>query len=74
MRRVAAVWGVGCFLLLALALPTLAAQAALHGNPKSLIYHNSGCKYYNCKACTVVFTSAGEAKAKGYRACKVCKG
>lgn len=51
-----------------------AASTALHANPKSMIYHNFTCKYYNCKACTVRFASPAEAIAKGYRACKVCKG
>ena len=32
------------------------------------------CRYFNCKACTVVFQSAEEARANGYRACKVCGG
>ena len=75
MRQAIAVWGWCCLLVLALqALPALAGQAELHGNPQSRIYHNSGCRYYNCKACTVVFTSTKEAKAQGYRACKVCGG
>lgn len=51
-----------------------AAVAVVHGNPKSLIYHNAGCKYFNCKACTVVFATAAEARSRGYRACKVCGG
>lgn len=45
-----------------------------HGNATSLIYHNSRCKYFNCKKCTVVFTSPQEAQKAGYRACKLCKG
>lgn len=44
------------------------------GNKNSLIYHNSTCKYFNCKNCTVIFNSAHEAKNAGYRACKICKG
>jgi hypothetical protein len=47
---------------------------SLHGNARSGIYHNSSCKYFTCKACTVVFTSPSEARAKGFRACKVCGG
>ena len=46
----------------------------VHGNAKSRIYHNASCKYFNCKACTMVFKSASDAKAKGFRACKVCGG
>jgi hypothetical protein len=47
---------------------------SLHGNARSGIYHNSSCKYFTCKACTVVFRSASEARAKGFRACKICGG
>ena len=57
--------------------PGMTAQAewpAYRGNVKSRIYHNSGCKYFNCKACTVPLASPQEAKAKGFRACKVCGG
>lgn len=50
------------------------ASGQLHGNAKSRIYHNSGCRYYNCKACTVVFNSREQARAAGFRACKVCGG
>lgn len=46
----------------------------VHGNAQSKIYHNSSCRYFNCKACTVVFRSAAEAAAKGFRACRVCGG
>lgn len=74
MRPIFAVGALCCLLLLAPALPILAAQSTLHGNPNSRIYHNSGCRYYNCKACTVVFRSAADAKAQGFRACKVCRG
>lgn len=50
------------------------AAYVVHGNYKSRIYHNSGCRYFNCKACTVVFRSAEEARSAGYRPCKVCGG
>lgn len=46
----------------------------VHGNAKSRIYHNASCRYFNCKACTVIFRSASEARAGGYRACRVCGG
>ena len=49
-------------------------QEVLHGNYSSRIYHNSSCRYYNCKKCTVVFKSRQEAQSKGYRACKKCGG
>lgn len=44
------------------------------GNPKSMKYHNSSCRYFSCKACTVRFSSAEEAVRKGYAACKKCGG
>jgi len=43
------------------------------GNVKSGIFHNSGCRYYNCKNCTAVFNSREEAIKAGYRPCKVCR-
>lgn len=49
-------------------------QAVYSGNPKSMKYHNAKCRHFNCKACTVRFSSPEEARAKGYVACKVCKG
>lgn len=69
-----------CFLLPASLLlmlgMTCAVMAAgeLHGNAKSRIYHNSSCRYYTCRNCTVVFASAQEARAAGFRACKICGG
>nr|WP_297045965.1 Ada metal-binding domain-containing protein [uncultured Desulfovibrio sp.] len=44
------------------------------GNVQSRIYHNAGCRYFNCKNCTMVFKSAGEAQKAGFRACRICKG
>ena len=44
------------------------------GNDKTMKYHNSGCRYFTCKDCTVRFSSADEAKSKGYSACKSCGG
>ena len=49
-------------------------EKVLRGNYSSGIYHNAYCKHYKCKKCTVIFTSAAEAKNKGYRACKKCGG
>lgn len=56
------------------ALDDAMAAYVVHGNYKSRIYHNARCRYFNCKACTVVFNSPQEARANGYRACKVCGG
>ena len=63
-------------LCLALAFFPLSAGSAqeLHGNAKSYIYHNSSCRYYDCKNCVVIFSSRREAEAAGFRACKVCGG
>ena len=44
-----------------------------HGNSKSHIFHKPGCRYYNCKKCTVEFTTREDAISAGYRPCKVCK-
>ena len=33
---------------------------------------SSGCRYFNCKACTVRFKSAEEARSNGYKPCKRC--
>lgn len=44
------------------------------GNVKSGVYHNSGCRHFTCKNCVVRFSSAEEARKKGYRPCKTCGG
>lgn len=62
-----------CFAACSMLGEALAAYV-VHGNYKSRICHNARCRYFNCKACTVVFASAEEARANGYRACKVCGG
>ena len=48
-------------------------DSGYRGNAKSNVFHSSNCQYYNCKNCTVLFKSASEAKAAGYRPCKLCK-
>ena len=48
------------------------AAAKYHGDKSSMIFHQSSCRHYNCKNCTVVFTSREAAIAAGYRPCKVC--
>lgn len=50
------------------------AAGEYHGNASTRVYHNSGCKHYNCKKCTVVFKSAAAAQKAGYRPCGICKG
>lgn len=68
------------FLLFALFIAmTIMAGVAIgqsvvyHGNSQSRIFHDSGCRYYNCKNCTVEFSSKEKAIEAGYRSCKVCK-
>lgn len=49
-------------------------EAGYRGNPESKIYHNSSCRYYKGKSVSKTFASPADAKAAGYRPCKVCKG
>ncbi|MDL2285126.1 endonuclease Q family protein [Desulfovibrio sp. OttesenSCG-928-F07] len=51
-----------------------ATKAQYRGNINSKKYHNSSCRYFNCKNCVVVLSSPAEARKKGYIACKVCGG
>ena len=49
-------------------------EAGYRGTPESKIYHNSSCRYYKGKSVSKTFASPADAKAAGYRPCKVCKG
>ena len=49
-----------------------AATSSYSGNAKTRIFHVCGCRYFNCKACTVRFKSAEEARSNGYKPCKRC--
>lgn len=49
-------------------------EAGYRGNPESKIYRNSSCRYYKGKSVSKTFASPADAKAAGYRPCKVCKG
>ena len=51
-----------------------ADAAELRGNPSSKVYHNSSCRHYKSKGASKVFASPAEAKAAGFKPCKVCKG
>ncbi|TDT82710.1 Ada metal-binding domain-containing protein [Pseudodesulfovibrio indicus] len=77
---------VCCLLLLSLAVgaaagerivstpaPLTVAQAEYHGNRNSHIFHQAGCRHYNCKNCTVVFATRQAALKAGFRPCKICK-
>lgn len=44
-----------------------------HGNTRSLIFHDSGCRNYKCKQCTAIFKSKTKATRAGYRPCRRCK-
>ena len=48
-------------------------QTTLHGNTRSKVLHQSRCRYYNCKNCTVLFNLRTQAISAGYRPCKICK-
>ena len=44
-----------------------------HGNVQSKVFHRPGCRYYNCKNCTALFSTRQAALAAGYAPCGVCK-
>lgn len=50
-----------------------AGSDSYHGNVKSHKFHSPSCRHYNCKNCTEVFNSRGEAVSAGYEACGMCK-
>ena len=45
---------------------------AYHGNLKSLVFHASDCKHFNCKKCTKVFLARKAAVKSGYKPCGIC--
>lgn len=51
----------------------IAASGGYSGNTSSGIFHRSSCRYYNCKRCTVHFSSRDAAVKAGYRPCRVCR-
>lgn len=63
---------VGVAVLLAGGL-AVAQAPVFHGNTKSYVFHRPGCRYFDCKHCTRVFSSREEAVAAGFRPCRVCK-
>ena len=44
-----------------------------HGNVSSKVFHESDCKYFNCKKCTKIFQNRDSAVNAGYRPCGICK-
>jgi len=51
---------------------TISTDGSFHGNKKSHVFHAPGCKHYNCKNCTEIFSSQDEASKAGYRPHKQC--
>ena len=47
-------------------------EGVLHGNRRSKVFHRSGCRNYRCQNCTVMFDSADEALAAGFRPAGDC--
>ncbi|WP_394699631.1 Ada metal-binding domain-containing protein [uncultured Pseudodesulfovibrio sp.] len=50
-----------------------ASSVVYHGNRNSHVFHQPGCRYFNCKNCVVVFSSLKQAIEAGFRPCKICK-
>ncbi len=55
------------------ASPALQIGGKYHGNVRSMVFHQEGCKHFNCKNCKAVFESRKEAVSTGYRPCGNCK-
>lgn len=53
--------------------PKQVAAGQYHGNTSSHKFHNPGCRYYNCKECTKLFSTRDDAISSGYTPCKICK-
>lgn len=53
--------------------PIVSNSSEYHGNRKSYKFHDSGCRYFNCKNCTMIFQSRSAAVKAGYIPCKICK-
>ena len=47
-------------------------QCIIRGSMFSKIYHRSGCEYGDKISHPRVFSSSGEAREQGYRACSLC--
>lgn len=56
------------------ATATAATSTTLfHGNTRSGVFHQPGCKDYNCKNCTVDLSSREQAISSGYKPCGMCR-
>ena len=71
-RRTLRVWIIVWVLLVALTATLALAAAPYHGNIKSGVFHQSSCRYYNCKNCVMEFDTREAAIQAGFRPCKVC--
>jgi len=49
-----------------------AGGAPVKGNPKSKVYHKTGCHHYEAKGSTAEFKSEQEAVKAGFKPCKQC--
>lgn len=78
MKRLKAIVAT-CAMLMLCTTAVLAAEKNVDtvqyvGNTKSRVYHNSKCRFFNCKDCNVKLASPQEAQAKGFKACSKCGG
>jgi endonuclease YncB( thermonuclease family) len=44
-----------------------------HGNSKSMVFHSSKCRFYNCKNCTMIFHDRSQAIKSEFKSCGECK-
>jgi endonuclease YncB( thermonuclease family) len=52
--------------------PSLTTPGPFHGNVNSRIFHAKACKDFECKNCTRVFATAGDAVQDGFRPHTAC--
>lgn len=45
----------------------------VRGDVKSMVFHQPGCRYFDCKNCTKAFLDRHEALKAGYKPCGICK-
>jgi micrococcal nuclease len=48
------------------------SSTVFHGNRRSFVFHSPSCPDYNCKNCTVVLPSIGDAMKAGYKRHREC--
>lgn len=59
--------------LFLVAAAALYGGAAYRGNTQSKVFHQSSCRHFTCKNCTVLLGSVDEAVERGFRPCQVCR-